>query len=130
MKTKLITAEEAREMRSMDMVHFLNNDMEKYIKYINKKIREETKNGMFGFELWYTHYVSTSPDPVISELSEQKMMMLISLLEENGYRAYLDRGKRLCVWWNKKEEPKPSEFEVVQHELTFKEPWYCFWRKS
>jgi len=128
--TKLITAEEAREMRSMELIHFLNNDMEKYITYINKKITEETKKGNFGFELWYTYYISQYSDPVISELSAAQMAQLVNLLEENGYRAYLDRGMRLCVWWNEKVEPKSAEFEVVRHELTFKEPWYCFWRKS
>lgn len=128
--TKLITAEEAREIRAMCIHNFRNYEMEKYIKYINKKIREETKKGNFGFELWYTYYVSCTPDPVISELSAVQMAQLVNLLEENGYRAYLDRGMRLCVWWNQKEEPKSAEFEVVQHELTFKEPWYCFWRKS
>lgn len=125
--TKLITAEEAREMRSMNMDHFLNNDMEKYIKYINKKIGEETKKGNFGFELWYTYYALSPPDPVISELSGAQMAQFVNLLEENGYRAYLDRGMKLCVWWNEKVEPV-IEFEYTV--LPANKPWYKFWRKS
>lgn len=125
--TKLITASEAREMRSMNMDNFLNNDIKKYIKYINKKIEEETKKGNFGFELWYTYYVSCTPDEVISQLSGAQMAQLVTLLEENGYRAYLDRGMRLCVWWNEKVEPV-IEFNYTV--LPVKKPWYMFWRKS
>ena len=122
--TKLITAEEARQMRDISLIDFCNNGMEKYIKYINEKIKEEAEKGNFRFDLWIEYYSGITPDPVISELSSVQMQHLIFHLVKNGYRAHLDRAK-LYVDWNIVVQPDP---EPVKEEQ--KNPWYMFWRKS
>lgn len=124
MKTKLITAEEARQIRDVSLRDFRNNEMYKYIKYINKKVIETANRGSFGFDLWIEYYSGITPDPVISELSPVQMQMLISHLVKNGYRSYVDRAK-LYVYWNIVVQPEP---EPVKEEQ--KKPWYMFWRKS
>ena len=54
--TKLITAEEAKEMRNVSLIHFVNNDMEKYIVHINKLVKEATSKGEYGFVVaLYSH---------------------------------------------------------------------------
>jgi hypothetical protein len=122
--TKLITAEEARQMRDISLINFRNNGMEKYIKYLNKKIKETSERGSFGFDLWIEYYSGITPDPVISELSPVQMQQLIFHLVKNGYRAYVDRAK-FYVYWNIVVQPEP---EPVKEEQ--KNPWYMFWRKS
>ena len=124
MKTKLITAEEARQMRDISLIDFRNNGMEKYIEYLNKKIKETSERGSFGFDLWIEYYSGMTPDPVISELSPVHMQQLIFHLVQNGYRAYVDRAK-FYVYWNIVVQPEP---EPVKEEQ--KNPWYMFWRKS
>ena len=121
--TKLITAEEAREMRDMSLTHFRNNEMDKYIEYINKKVKETANRGSFGFDLWIEYYSGITPDPVISELSPVQMQMLISHLVNNGYRAYLDRAK-LYVYWNIVVQPDP---EPVKEEPKKKSLWDIVW---
>jgi len=118
--TKLITAEEARLMRDISLIDFRNNGMEKYIKYLNKKIKEASERGSFGFDLWIEYYSGITPDPVISELSPVQMQQIIHHLIVNGYRAYLDRAK-LYVYWNIVVQP---ESEPVKEEQ--KKPWYMF----
>ena len=106
---KLITAEEARQMREDALNTFVETDLQKYIKHINGKIREETKRGKFGFELWYEYYCGITPDPVISQLSPSQLNELIKHLEENGYRAYLHGGVLFKVYWNIVEKvPEPE----------------------
>jgi len=122
--TKLITAEEARQMRDISLIHFREIELEKYIKYLNKKIKETTERGSFGFDLWIEYYSGITPDPVISELSPVQMQQLIFHLVKNGYRAYVDRAK-FYVYWNIVVQPEP---EPVKEEQ--KNPWYMFWRKS
>ena len=80
MTTKLITASEARTLREDGINKFINTDMDKYIKYINKKVKETANRGSFGFDLWIEYYSGITPDPVISELSPVQMQMLISHL--------------------------------------------------
>lgn len=104
---KLITAEQARTMRETALDNFVEKEMDIYLKYINKKIREETKKGMWGFELWYVYYCSISPDPVISKLSKPQLKRLVDILEVNGYRVYLDNDRRLVVRWDRIKEPEP-----------------------
>lgn len=123
MTTKLITASEARNMRDMSLIHFRNNEMDKYIKYINKKVKETANRGSFGFDLWIEYYSGITPDPVISELSPVQMQMLISDLVKNGYRAYLDRAK-LYVYWNIVVQPDPKP---VKEETKKKLSWFQIW---
>lgn len=118
MTTKLITAEEARQIRDVSLIHFRNNELDKYIKYINKKVRETANRGSFGFDLWIEYYSGITPDPVISELSPAQMQMLISHLRENGYRAYVDRAK-LYVYWNIVVQPEPVKEEPKESSLAF-----------
>lgn len=118
--TKLITAEEARTMREMGIHHFRNTEMDKYIKYINKKVKETANRGSFGFELWHEYYCGMTPDPVISELSPVQMQILIFDLVKNGYRAYLDKA-RLCVYWNIVVQPEPVKEEPK------KLWWFSMW---
>jgi len=126
---KLITAEEARQMRDISLIDFRNNGMEKYIEYLNKKIKETSERGSFGFDLWIDEYCSgITPDPVISELSPVHMQQLIFHLVKNGYRAYVDRAK-LYVYWNIVVQPEP-EIKFEYTVLPANKPWYMFWRKS
>lgn len=119
MKTKLITAEQAREIREECITNFKINGMDKYIKYLNKKIKETSERGSFGFDLWIEYYCGMTPDPVISELSHAQMQQLIFHLVSNGYRAYLDKAK-LYVYWNivVHQEPEPVK------EESKKKPWW------
>jgi hypothetical protein len=113
---KLITAEQAREMQSTNMNHFLNIGIEKYIKYINERIREATRKGMSRVDLGCTYhpitpYAQAPLDLVMSELSEPQMKQIINLLEENGYMVYLASRRdnmTLSVLWDKQEEPPES----------------------
>ena len=121
---RLITAEQARTMRETALDTFVEKEMDKYIKYINKKITEETKKGMWGLELWYAYYSDISPDPVISELSKPQLNRLINILEVNGYRAYLDYDRRFVIYWDIVVEPEPVNEEPK------KIPWWKFWSKQ
>ena len=113
----LITAEQAREMQSTNMNHFLNTGIKKYIKYINEQIREATRKGMCRVDLGCTYrpitpYAQAPLDLVMSELSEPQMMQIINLLEENGYMVYLASRKgnmTLSVLWDKQEEPPKTK---------------------
>lgn len=122
MKTKLITPEQARQLREDSITNFKIIGMEKYIKYLDKKIRETSERGNFGFSLWVEFYCGITPDPVMSELSPVQMQQLIFHLVENGYRAYLE-GAILYVYWNIVVQPEPVKEEQ-------KKPWYMFWRIS
>lgn len=117
MNEKLITAEQAREMQSMNMNHFLNTGIEKYIKYINERIREATRKGMCRVDLGCTYHPITPnapvpPDLVMSELSEPQMKEIINLLEENGYMVYLAKlsvNMTLGVLWDNQVEPPKTK---------------------
>ena len=120
MNEKLITAEQAREMQSTNMNHFLNTGIKKYIKYINEQIREATKKGMSEVDLTciYPPGAPVPPDLIMSELSAPQMKQIIKLLKENGYRVYME-GSRLCVQWQKNveppESPKPLKTKILEY---------------
>ena len=123
MTTKLITAEEARQMSADIKDNFINNEMQPYIEYLNKKIEEEIKKGRTGVYFWYNYSMGVAPDPVISELSEDNLSTLIEYLESNGYYVKLTSGSLLFIaWWKRTEKPEVKE-EPKNH-------WFTMWRKS
>jgi hypothetical protein len=128
MKTKLITAEQARELREDSITNFKIIGMEKYINYLDKKIRETSERGNFGFSLWIEFYCGITPDPVISELSPVQMQQLIFHLVENGYRAYLEEA-RLYVYWNSvvQQDPEPVEKEKPKKLTWLNSNWFPSW---
>ena len=109
--TKLITAEEAREMRDMSLIHFVNNDMEKYIVHINKLVKEATSKGEYGFVVaLYSHPdYPERVDKVLSELSEVKRKVLFEHLKENGYRPVIYTNAFYLYWDDAKEKPEVKE---------------------
>ena len=108
--TKLITAEEARQMSADIKDNFINNEMEPYIEYLNNKIEEEIKKGRTGVYFWYDYSMGVAPDPVISELSEDNLATLIEYLESNGYYVKLTSGALLFIaWWKREEKPEIKE---------------------
>ena len=120
--TKLITSQEARNMREQSIVDFNDKGMIKFIKYLNKKIEEETAKGMWGFNLLTEHYCGAEPDKVFSELSSVQIKELIKHLENNGYRAWMYCGLFNVSWEEIKEEPEQIHIEVPAIK-----PWYKFW---
>ena len=122
MMTKLIAAEEARNMREQSIVDFNDKGMVKFIKHLNKKIEEETAKGMWGFSLLVEYCYDVEPDKVFSELSSVQIKELIKHLENNGYRAWIYNGCFNVRWDELKEEP-----EQIHTEVPVIKPWYKFW---
>ena len=123
MKTKLITAEEARQMRDISLIDFRNNGMEKYIKYLNKIVRESTSEGRYNYQTIIHYYPDANYDKVLDELSNEKLEVLIEHLKENGYGVLIYNNCFYLSWDIPEEKPEPVKEEQ-------KKPWYMFWRKS
>ena len=124
--TKLITAEEARQMSADIKDNFINNEMEPYIEYLNNKIEEEIKKGRTGVYFWYDYSMGVAPDPVISELSEDNLATLIEYLESNGYYVKLTSGALLFIaWWKRTEKPEPVKEEPKKKSMW--DIWGNYW---
>ena len=125
MVTKLITAEEARQMRDMSLIHFINNDMDKYIKHINQIVREETAKGKWDFSV-AMKYSPTFPDLVsdklLGELSEEQRKVIINHLKENGYTAIEYCDAFYLSWAIPQEKPEPVKEEPKKKSL-----WDIVW---
>jgi len=103
---KLITAEEAREMREIGMNNFIEKDMEKYIEHINKLVREATSRGEWHIQVtMYEHPEYPQPvDKLLGKLSELKRMVLIDHLKENGYTPMVYANTFYLSWDISKEQ--------------------------
>ena len=122
MTTKLITAEEARTMREDGINKFINTDMEKYIKHINKIVKDATSEGKWLYQTHIQYYPDAKVDKVLEELSYEKMQVLINHLKENGYTAMV-YGIAFYLSWD-----LPEEKEEVKEEPKKKSLWDIVWR--
>lgn len=123
--TKLITAEEARVLREKGLIDFVNNDMEKYIKHINKIVREETAKGQWNYAVFlknHLDYPEIVSDKLLRELSEEKRNILIEHLKENGYTAMVYNHTFYLSW------DLPEEKPEVKEEPKKKSLWDIVWR--
>ena len=118
--TKLITAEEARNMRDMSLIHFVNNDLNKYIKHINKMVNDATSEGKWNYQAVIQYYPDAKIDKVLEELSYEKMKVLINHLKENGYQAMI-YGNVFYLSWALEEK------EEVKEEPKKKSLWDIVW---
>ena len=114
--TKLITAEEARTMREDGINKFINTDMEKYIKHINKIVKDATSEGKWKYEAVIQYYPDAKIDKVLEELSYEKLQVLIGHLKENGYTVMV-YGNVFYLSWALEEK------EEVKEEPK-KKPWW------
>ena len=119
--TKLITAEEARTMREDGINKFINTDMEKYIKHINKIVKDATSEGKWLYQTHIQYYPDAKVDKVLEELSYEKMKVLINHLKENGYQAMI-YGNVFYLSWD-----LPEEKEEVKEEPKKKSLWDIVW---
>lgn len=120
--TKLITAEEARSMQENSVKEFMDKDMIKVIKHLNKRITEETSKGNSGFDFCYRYHPDINYDEVFEKLSERQIKEVVNYLKDNGYKAFT-YSIAFYVSWDK-EEP------VIDNSDVHNKPWYSFWRKS
>lgn len=118
MKTKLITAEEARTMREDGINKFINTGMDKYIKHINKIVKDATSEGKWIYQTHIQYYPDAKIDNVLEELSFEKLKVLIEHLKENGYQALLYHNTFYLSWELPEEKPEPVKEEPK------KKPWW------
>jgi hypothetical protein len=123
MTTKLITAEQAREMREECITNFKIIGMDKYIKHINKVVKESTSEGRYNYQTIIHYYPDANYDKVLDELSNEKLEVLIEHLRENGYGVLIYNNCFYLSWDIPEVKPEPVKEEQ-------KNPWYKFWRKS
>ena len=127
--TKLITADEARQMSADITDDFINNGMEPYIEYLNKNIEEAIKKGRTGIQFWYRWYCEVTPDPILSELSEEHLGILMEHLKSNGYYVKLTCNKLLYImWWKIEEKPEPVK-ETPKKKSLWDIVWNYQWGK-
>ena len=107
--TKLITAKEARTMREDGINKFINTDMEKYIKHINKIVKDATSEGKWVYETHIQYYPDAKVDKVLEELSYEKMKVLIGHLKDNGYTAMIYGNVFYLSWAIPEEKPEVKE---------------------
>ena len=120
--TKLITAEEARTMREDGINKFINTDMEKYIKHINKIVKDATSEGKWLYQTHIQYYPDAKIDKVLEELSYEKMKVLTEHLKENGYTAMVYNNVFYLSW------DLPEEKPEVKEEPKKKSLWDIVWR--
>lgn len=124
--TKLITAEEARNMREQSITDFNKTGMTKVIKHLNKKIEEQTAKGLWGIDILYKPFMELDHDKVLGELSDPQIDELIKYLKDNGYQAFVNY-QVFYISWKEKEEPVNNNEDAIYEVYR---PWYKLWRKS
>ena len=106
---RLITAEQARTMREDGINKFINTDMEKYIKHINKVVKDATSEGKWKYQTFIQYYPDAKIDKVLEELSHEKMQVLVNHLKENGYQAMVYGNAFYLSWAIPEEKPEVKE---------------------
>jgi hypothetical protein len=122
LKTKLITAAEARGMREECITNFKIIGMDKYIKHINKIVKDATSEGKWVSQTIIHYYPDANYDKVLDELSNEKMQVLIEHLKENGYQAMVYNNCFYLSWDIPEEKPAP-----VKEEPKKKSWWEMYW---